>query len=580
MTELYQYQTQFIDWAIKHYDSSGSNFILLADEQGLGKTVQSLMIANHYLCDAGKVLIICPASLRLNWEREIDKWLHLPSSVAKMAKHVFSEDDIFHIVNYDLCNKPFIKSQLLAQDYELIIIDEAHYLKNIQSLRCQAILGKISKRAMQLGIVTRAKKVLALTGTPIPNRPIELFPLLNGCAPSLIKFMGFYEFSKRYCDGRTAPWGFDSSGASNLQELRELIQPVMIRRTKEEVLKELPPKTYRLIALESDSGTKKAIAQEKEFNLTNLYNTGKLVSIEGISTVRRMMGQAKIKVCLDYIQDQLASTHKIIVFAHHKEVINSLYLGLKEFNPVSVTGETNLTTRQENVDLFQQDNSCRVFLGNIQAAGVGLTLTAASQVVFVEPSWVPADIEQAADRCHRIGQTNNVTIDLLVIEGSIDEYILTKVLKKKSIIDEVVVKNEIKEDKGEYRPTGLEWFDHQSNLILTRDWIIKDIKNIIEDFKGLQIKRGNNMSEDFNTIKNKIDNLIVELEALKIYLEPKMPLKISLDILKEKIMEYINRTGSTEKLSKGIFVEYGIGKLSDLNPDLYENFYNDLLKEF
>jgi SNF2 family DNA or RNA helicase len=202
--------------------------------------------------------------------------------------------------------------------------------------------------------------------------------------------------------------------------------------TKAECLKDLPSKTYRIIELDLPIDKR-----EKDFDLSQIDKPDS-IPFEAISDILKMNAERKLPDAVKYIKDCLEHTDKVVVFAHHTHIIDGLMDALKEFNPVKVTGSVKNEDRQTAVDTFQADKKCRVFVGNIKAAGVGLTLTAASHVVFVEASWSPADIQQAADRCHRIGQKDNVTVDLLTISGSIDALVLNSVLTKMDVIDRII----------------------------------------------------------------------------------------------------------------------------------------------
>lgn len=429
--KLYKYQEEFIKGAESYYGEH--DFLMLADEPGLGKSAQAICLASALR--SKRVLIICPASLKIMWEREVLAWSgrFYPQIIKTSAKNL---EGNCYILNYDVCKKH--RTLCVAWDPDFIILDEAHYLKNPTSMRTKAVLGSVKEE----GIVN-GRRVLALTGTPIPNRPIELFPLLHACSPAILDHKGYFEYAQRYCSAWQAPWGFDVTGSSNSEELCRIVGKVMIRRVKEDVLGELPPKTYKLVVVEPDKATRAVLKEEKNFSVDSLSKTTHTISIEGLSTVRRLMGEAKIKMALDHIKGLLVDVPKIVIFAHHASVVDGLYEGLLDYGPVKLTGKTGTDRRQKAVDMFQRNESSRVFIGNIQAASVGLTLTAASYIVFVESSWVPSEIEQASNRCHRIGQTNNVTVEFLVVKKSLDEHILTKVLEKREVIDELIVPTEL-----------------------------------------------------------------------------------------------------------------------------------------
>ena len=446
---------------------------LIGDEMGLGKTIQALGVINT---DPGirTVLIICPASLKLNWAREAEKWLTrdfgLYIAYGKKLDEVKTDGDGAdgHIIiaNYDILHK----YDVAGQTWDLLIVDEAHYLKNLKAQRTKIVLGSDDKKKPRQPIT--AKRRLFLTGTPIVNRPIELWGLANSLAPQT--FPNFFSFAKRYCDahqerifvrgggGRSKlVWNFN--GASNLEELQEkLRETCMVRRLKADVLTDLPPKRRQIITL-AQNGASQAIADERcawtqhEDHINELraevelaaasdddaaygaavakLHKGLQVAFEEMSTVRHLTAVAKVPAVVEHVENILAEVDKVVIFAHHRDVVKELFEALTEYNPVTVTGDTSLPARQANVGSFQNEPRTRVFIGNIQAAGVGITLTAASHVVFAELDWVPGNVSQAEDRCHRIGQSDRVLVQHLVIDGSIDALMAATIVRKQEVLD-------------------------------------------------------------------------------------------------------------------------------------------------
>ena len=410
---------------------------LIGDEMGLGKTIQVLGAIN---ADPGikRALIVCPASLKLNWKREIEKWIIRPMSVGiingkNMAQHRAVD---ITIVNYDILTR-FRATLIESDSWDLLAFDEAHYVKNAKAQRSKAL--KV--------IASKCFRKMALTGTPIVNRPIELYNILDILRPDL--FPNFMDYAKRYCDARHNRFGWDFSGSSNLEELQATLRrTVMIRRLKSEVLTDLPAKTRTLIELESDtSDLRKALKQEKAVDMTRLaavlgeYDIEDLTDgqpgfkdIADAARKRHDTALAKAPAVADFVKDILDSEQKVIVMAWHHDVIHELESALSSFNPVVVTGATPVERRQAAVDSFQTDPSTRVFIGNIKAAGVGLTLTAARTVVFAELDWVPGNISQAEDRAHRIGQKDNVQVYHIVLKGSVDAWLAQSIMSKQAVI--------------------------------------------------------------------------------------------------------------------------------------------------
>lgn len=416
---------------------------LLADEQGLGKTIQMAKLIGDVFTNVisngeggVKILVICPASLKLNWKKEMLEWCGavertLDIQVIDSSKDWISKDARIVIVNYDLLTKEHVQSEIKKARFYMCICDEAHYLKNARAARTKAV-AKIMKD-IQYNI--------ALTGTPILNKPIELYSLLKCLkATDILKpYDTFRPFAFRYCNAFDGTWGFETSGHSNLDELNfRLRSTIMVRREKKEVLPQLPDKSYQIIPLEADKKSKEICASLSKLDIKQLEEKPELGSVGEIAKLRHELALTKIDDCITHIQNVLEDKQKLVVFAHHRTVIEKLAEALKEFCPVVFDGSTSMTNKNNAVESFQNDENCRIFIGQIQSAGVGITLTAADTVVFVESSWVPGEVEQAVDRCHRIGQKNNVLAQFLTVSGSVDEIMLHAIVKKKSVINRVM----------------------------------------------------------------------------------------------------------------------------------------------
>ena len=426
------YQKAGIAYAIKRRDA------LIADEMGLGKTIQAIGTINADP-SAQRILVVCPASLKLNWQREAEKWLveKRPIIVVSGGKTVeIPAGPVVVVVNYEVVGK----HPELQKGWDIAIFDESHYLKNPKAARTKEGLG------------ISAKRRLFLTGTPIMNRPIELFPILE----SVGIFGNYWKFAERYCDLQQTRYGVDVSGASNLSELQGILrEKIMVRRLKKDVLTELPAKIRQQIVLDPEGRDEKAAikaelevlktAKKAKEALKNDKNNQEikgiyLNSLSEIAKARHSTTLVKVPRVVERVQELLESgeARKIIVFAHHRDVIDALKSGLSAFSPVSLTGEDSLEARQQAVDRFQTDPSCRVFIASIRAAGVGITLTAASTVIFAELDWTPSALSQAEDRAHRIGQTDSVLVVHILLNGSIDAKLSEKLIEKQKIIEKAL----------------------------------------------------------------------------------------------------------------------------------------------
>jgi SWI/SNF-related matrix-associated actin-dependent regulator 1 of chromatin subfamily A len=338
------------------------------------------------------------------------------------------------ILNYDLLISPSIFTQLIKCHFSVGIFDESHYLKSRTAKRTKAVLLKNA-------VASRCIYKYFLTGTPILNRPAELYPVLKAVAPHIIEpYNTFEKFAYHFCGAYWDGFQLIATGATHMDELCTRLQSgFMLRRLKKDHLKDLPAKQYQMIVLPAeDAKTKDRIKKEFTFSKED----ASLVSFsEGgaeISKIRHDLALSKVETCIEHIKGVLEESQKLVVFAYHKDVIAQLANGLWDFAPVSITGDTPAAARQEFVDLFQTDSKRRVFIGQIDAAGVAITLTAASTVIFVESSWVPGIVDQAIDRCHRIGQKDSVLAQFLVIQDSLEEYMIRTLIDKRQTIERIV----------------------------------------------------------------------------------------------------------------------------------------------
>jgi len=422
------YQNAGIAQAVHRFQKTGCQSIAFFDEQGLGKTVESIGVAN--VMGYSKILVICPASLRLNWKNEINKWLlpELNNGVNVLLNRNKGLDPAkINITSYNLTYA--LNSSIKP---ELIIIDECHYLKNPKAHRTIRVLDKK---------VLGKSKIIFLSGTPYPNgKPNEAFPILKVCAPEVINNDKYWDFVNKYCEIEKDKYGIKIIGAKNAEQLNNKLRSsgFMIRRLKKDVLNELPDKQYKMVVLSPDKPLKAILKKEENFDVDDIIKFG-MPKGSALPELRREMGLAKIKQSVQYIKDMLDSgTKKVVVFCHHTEVNRVLENHLKDYGAVSIKGDTPLEVRQKNIELFQDENSkIKAIIGNIQAMGVGHTLTQAHDVVMVEQSWVPGENEQAVDRCHRIGQENKVLVHYIVVEKSIDAKVLEAATKKAEDIDKL-----------------------------------------------------------------------------------------------------------------------------------------------
>jgi hypothetical protein len=387
--------------------------------------------------------------LKLNWRKEFTKWdvKGLNIEVVKPTTKAFPASDVV-IMNYELLKK--WRSQIRARKWDVMIVDEVHYVKNPKTQRAVEIFGRKEKKEKQPDNTYKvlheavapieSGRRLFLTGTPIVNRPKELWPLIEALCPTFEK--NFFIYAKKYCGAFHNGFGWDFSGASNLEDLQERLRAAfMVRRLKKDVLKELPPKRRQVLVLEGDEGIMELLEKEKktyeqyaESLKDSDFETPAFVEM---SKVRKDVAIAKIPFIVEHVKTALEEVDKLCIFVHHYEVVDALR---EVFGNAAVTidGRTKNEDRQAAVDRFQSDPSCTVFIGTIRAAGVGITLTASSTVIFGELDWVPGNVSQAEDRCHRIGQTDTVFVRHLVLEGSLDERMAQIIIDKQEVIDKAL----------------------------------------------------------------------------------------------------------------------------------------------
>lgn len=459
--------------------------VLIADEMGLGKTIQAIGIVNGDP-EVKTVLIICPKSVKLNWSREFAKWqtrglsIGMAGGSGKNGNGWVGTDVV--IINYEQVKK--YKQQIDARHWGALIIDEAHYIKSAKTQRSQMIKGAGHKDDLTGEWIQdiepiKADRHIRLTGTPIVNRPIELHNLISDMDP---RFQNFWAFAKKYAGAYRGPYGWVFGGASKLDELQRLLrETIMVRRLKADVLTELPPKIRQVVPIEPETAAQRAaVAAEQGYEdrsdaeledlraavelakadseeayraaVADLTVRSKL-AFEEMARLRHETAVAKVPAVLDHVREMLEDNdQKIIIAAHHHDVIDALVAELAEFKPVSLTGRDSEKARNAAVDAFQNDPSVRVFVASIQAAGVGITLTASSTVIFAELDWVPGNISQMEDRAHRIGQVMPVLVQHLVLDGSIDARMAHELVSKQQVIDSALDKEHPERTRPVYVP--------------------------------------------------------------------------------------------------------------------------------
>lgn len=408
--QLRPFQREGVDFIKSH------SHILLADEPGLGKTVQVIKAIDEaalFPC-----LVLCPCSLKEVWRKHFLEWANVTATVDKVS-------DIT-ITNYEKLNK--VLPQLKEIKWDILICDESHLLSN-----------KKTKRFRNVRQLARtASRVALLTGTPIMNRPLELLGQLD-LLRATGKFGGERAFLETFCGATLTKYGWDFTGATNLVSLHKKLSGVFLRRTKEEVAIELPSKAHAVVPITIKS---------REYHKAEKAFVGG--HLERFEKLRMLAVRAKEKACFDWIDNFLASGEKLVVFAHHRELQQALLARWP--GACSILGSQSSSSRKQAVESFQSGKA-NLIVCSLQAAGVGLTLTAASNVAFLEFPWTPGLLNQAIDRVHRITQTKPVTAWYLYAADTIEEDMLCLCENKEvitSIVHDgrVVIKNIVKKMMG------------------------------------------------------------------------------------------------------------------------------------
>ena len=389
---------------------------ILADQPRVGKTLPTAAAALENL----PALIVCPAIAKTVWEAAFNRLapnvsVHVVNG--KKDAGLPTSADVT-IINYDVLQYGVTH----CDRYNTLVLDECHRLANPKAQRTKAAMLAMKK----------IDYVFALSGTIVPNRPAELWPILHGLG---IYRGGWFDFVYRYAKAWSPPWGgLDVSGASNIPELKEMVKPHMLRRKKEDIFMDYKEPQVSLITFDLPVDKR-----EQSFDADALVaNPNALLAFEGLSEIMREAGIRKAPLAADFIDDLLHAGDPVVVFAHHKEVVNMLEDELRIHKPVKVVGDTPKAQRQKNIDAFQSGKT-KLFIGNIGSCGEGIDLSVADTIVFVEPTWQTSALEQASSRVENINKNGmKPLIYLLTVRASLDHTVLSKVIAKQKIIAQII----------------------------------------------------------------------------------------------------------------------------------------------
>ena len=415
---------------------------ILADDMGLGKTTSTIIAAIE--ANAKKVLIICPATLKINWKREIENYSDKSVYIAEGKN--FSSDSDYVIINYDIIKnfhdpKKKSDSQILNSNFDLVIVDEAHYIKN----------GSAQRTKLINDLVKKVDRLWLLSGTPMTSRPMDYFNLLSLVDSPVAK--NWMAYAIRYCSGYQFNTGgrkiWNVTGSSNLEELRDRTSGTILRRLKEDVL-DLPDKIITPVYLRLKSKNYEEVMGEYYDWYDKNPDDSKSLTVQftKLTKIRQIIADEKISQTIELAENIIEQGKKVIIFCNFTDSLNKICEHFGK-SAVKVDGSMSKPNRQHSVDEFQDNEKIKVFVGNIKAAGVGLTLTAAEAVIMNDLSFVPSDHAQAEDRAYRYGQKNNVLVYYPIFENTIEGIIYDILNNKKQVIATVMGDNQNSGDVAE-----------------------------------------------------------------------------------------------------------------------------------
>jgi SWI/SNF-related matrix-associated actin-dependent regulator 1 of chromatin subfamily A len=438
---LYPFQKE----GVKRILSNNEN-VLLADEMGLGKTCQ---VCTYLKMNPNSLpaVVVCQSSLKLNWEREVEKWAGLKCTILEGRKPQKFSDKYFEkypvvIINYDILGtenqvekrkeverKKFCREngmhyapkklkvdgwvdELVSHKFRTIIADECQYISDPDTIRARAVI--------QLSEIEGSRKIF-MSGTPYETKTSQFFTCLHILNKTL--FPNRWAYLMRYCNPTKTFFGWQFNGLTNGEELHEKISNFMIRRLKKDVLEQLPPKQRIIIQMQVTSSERK-IYDDVDAEFVEALSKGESNALVKISQLKRASFETKKNAVLQWIKDYLSVNDKLVVFVYHKDSFEFLLDNFEDIS-VGINGETSIEKRQKNIDRFQNDEKIKLFVGQIKACGAGITLTASKATCFIEFGQTVVQHEQAEDRVHRIGQkADSIQAYYLILEDSIDNTIM------------------------------------------------------------------------------------------------------------------------------------------------------------
>jgi SWI/SNF-related matrix-associated actin-dependent regulator 1 of chromatin subfamily A len=413
------------------YQVEGAKFLaerrnaLLAFDTRLGKTRTSLRAAE--LVQARRVLVLAPAIGRVSWKIEAPLVTALPVRIAgpgdRPPVDLSLADPVLLVLAYDALSNDkhgWLKF-LCSMRWDVLILDECQYLKSAGSNRTKAVYGRL---------ISYASRVWCLSATPTPNHAGEMWPHIKALWPDLVAHFNRTTFEDHFCSVQHTPWGRRIKGSRNQAELRDLLAPHVLRKRKTDVFKDLPRMAHHMVPLDMPPGH---LEPEEWAEAGSLLDQllAQPINAESASIMREV-GEAKALPAAAWLDEQLSQriVGKIVVFAWHRTVLKTLFKRLADYDPAYLDGSTDQPARELAVSRFQSDPNCRVFVGQLKAAGSAIALDAADDCAIVEPSWVPMDNYQAASRIEHVGRRKPSTVSWLYAPDTLDERLMSALRRK------------------------------------------------------------------------------------------------------------------------------------------------------
>lgn len=448
--ELWPFQKADVEYAMRRRNT------LVGDQPGLGKTPVAICYANEI--SAKRVLVLCPANIRLQWARRIREWStmrwpYVVYPILSGARGVHPSAE-WTVVSYDLARTPAVGAALAKGTYDLLVLDEAHYLKTIDSQRTRACFGDhtgsyrklVTHELLFEALASRCGAVMALSGTPLPNRPREAYTLARNLCWDSIEWMSEDSFKERFNPSATltgtrkdgTEYTYVREEAGRHGELQNRLRAnFMVRHLKRDVMPQLKLPLYDIVLVDETAAVKAALQAESMLEIDpedkKLFEKADEAVLGDIARVRQQMGIAKAPLVADYVEMVLdGGEEKVTVFAWHIAVLDILQERLAKYGVVRIDGSTGGAKKQKFVDAFIMNPGLRVMLGNMQSLGTGTDglQGVCFHAIFGESSWVDGENQQCVDRLDRGGQVRTVLADFLVAPGSIDEKVLASSLRK------------------------------------------------------------------------------------------------------------------------------------------------------